>query len=83
MNKPQPVLTPGILYTAWDRYVCASIGCAGSTALHTGWTIGGAPVTPTTAEEVADWYAHPELGAMTCECGSVTAGPRGTKGEGQ
>lgn len=48
MNTPTPVLRPGVLYTAWDRYVCATLSCAGSSALYTGWTIGGAPVTPTT-----------------------------------
>lgn len=72
MNKPTPVLRPGVLYTAWDRYVCATLSCAGSSALYTGWTIGGAPVTPTTAVEVADWYAYPELGPLTCECGTIT-----------
>ena len=72
MNKPTPVLRPGILYTAWDRYVCATIQCAGSSALYTGTTIGGAPVTPTHPAEVAEWYRHPDLGPMTCECGQIT-----------
>lgn len=71
MNTPKPVLTPGVLYTAWDRYVCATLACAGSSALYTGRTIGGAPVTPTTPEEVAAW-PHEELGPMTCECGRIT-----------
>lgn len=41
-----PVLRPGVLYFAHDRIVCATIRCAGSCALFTGVTTGGAVLSP-------------------------------------
>lgn len=66
-----PVLRDGVLYLAWDRFVCASASCAGYTARYTGVTIGGAPVEPVTAEDAAVWEAE-GLGPAICECGAVT-----------
>mgnify|MGYP007088349903 CR=1 FL=1 len=63
------MLTPGILYLAYDRFVCTD--CAGNTANHTHRTIGGAPVLPVTAADVAAWPTS--LGPLRCECGKVQA----------
>ena len=47
------MLTPGTIYLAHDRFVCTD--CAGATARHSHRTIGGAPVLPITAADVAAW----------------------------
>lgn len=65
-----PVLAEGRVYLAHDRFVCTK--CAGSSALFTGVTIGGAPVTPVTEADKREWATY-GLGPLTCECGSVTA----------
>lgn len=67
----EAILKTGTLYLAYDRFVCASPSCAGSTALATGYTIGGAKVTKVTARDIAEWPA--DLGPLACECGKVTA----------
>lgn len=66
------VLREGVVYLAFDRFVCASVRCAGMTALATGTTIGGARVTPVTEADKREWATY-DLGPLTCECGSVTA----------
>jgi len=53
---PKPVLKPGILYLAYDRYVCTE--CCGQNALYTGKTIHGCKLVKV-----------PHKG--TCECGRV------------
>lgn len=62
-------LDPRRIYVAHDRFVC--VDCAGYTALHTGFTLGGLPVMPLMASEVHEWPA--ELGPLRCECGSLEA----------
>lgn len=72
----QTVLSEDRLYSAWDRIVCGRIACAGSTAVHTGHTIGGADVTPFTAQDATECRAagfEPR-----CECGAVEATPETT-----
>lgn len=66
-----PVLSPGVLYFAHDRIVCASIRCAGSCALFTGVTTGGAVLSPVTDDDAKEWKTH-GLGPMTCECTALT-----------
>ena len=63
------MLTPGTIYLAHDRFVC--IDCAGATARHSHHTIGGAPVLPITAADVAAWPSY--LGPLRCECSNLTA----------
>ncbi|MBW9213274.1 hypothetical protein KV102_00340 [Mumia sp. zg.B53] len=60
----QPALKPDRLYCAYDPFVC--VECAGATALATGMTIGGAPVTPLTVGEVVEWAAS-ALGPLQCQ----------------
>ena len=72
MERPTPVLDPQTLYEAWDRFVCASPSCAGSSVLFTGVTIGGHTVTPVTTTDVKEWLGY-ELGPLTCDCGRLTA----------
>lgn len=69
-TQPAPVLKPGRVYLAHDRFVCTK--CAGQTALYTGRTIGGARVTPVTAADIAEWATY-DMGPLACECGAVTA----------
>ncbi|WP_191564908.1 hypothetical protein [Janibacter melonis] len=66
-----PVLRPGVLYFAHDRIVCATIRCAGSCALFTGVTTGGAVLSPVTDDDAAQWQTY-GLGPMTCECTALT-----------
>lgn len=78
-TRPGPTLEKGRMYLAWDRFVCGTLRCAGSTAFHTGVTIDGVPVEPITPDDVrayytpddADIYAGVDLGPMQCQCGSV------------
>jgi hypothetical protein len=78
-EKPTPVLMPGTVYVAHDRYVCDDVSCAGMSALFTGWTIGGAPVSRVTLADVRDWYGYDggSLGALSCECGRWIVTPDG------
>lgn len=64
-------LDPDTVYDAYDRFVCGTTGCAGSTAVHTGRTIGGFRVRKVTARDVAEWATY-DLGPLTCQCGRVT-----------
>ena len=68
------ILSQDKLYMAHDRIVCGRITCAGSTAAHTGFTIGGAKVQPYTEADAAEDRAAGIL-EPTCECGAVTATP--------
>ena len=45
--------------------------CAGQSALYTGWTIDGHPLTHITAADVRNWPAR--LGPLDCECGRLVA----------
>lgn len=75
-ERPEPVLKPGVLYAAWDRYICGNnIHCCGQSALFTGVTIGGYRVEQVTQAEVDIWPAT--LGPMQCECGTVKASDPG------
>jgi hypothetical protein len=78
-EKPTPVLMPGTVYVAHDRFVCDNVSCAGMTALFTGQTIGGAPVNRVTLADVRDWYGYDggSLGAFSCECGLWIVTPDG------
>ncbi|MFE6508076.1 hypothetical protein ACFVBP_10435 [Nocardioides sp. NPDC057764] len=69
-NTPKPALLRGRLYLAHDRFVCAD--CAGITALHTGRTIGGAPLSPVTTSDVREWVGY-DLGPLRCEGGHLEA----------
>jgi hypothetical protein len=67
------ILKPETVYVAHDRFVCASLQCAGVTAAMTGVTTGGAKLREVDAADVVEWQGY-EMGALTCECGAVTAG---------
>ena len=71
-TTPTPVLYDGVIYLAHDRFVCADVGCAGSTALYTGRTIGGAVLTAITGRDVIEW-ASMNVGPLVCECGRLGA----------
>lgn len=73
--QPTPVLSPGVIYGAHDRYVC--IDCAGMTATYTGYTIGGAPVEQITNGEVREWATY-DLGPLRCEGGHLEAVAHGS-----
>lgn len=78
LPHPPPVLRPGVLYIAHDRFVCDSIQCAGASALYTAVTIGGAPVAPMRADDLREWGRLTDDPAR-CECGALTVpipGPR-------
>lgn len=76
--RPTPVLLPGVVYLAYDRFVCEK--CAGATELFTGITLGGAPVVPVDSDDDTAWAGY-GLGPITCECGAISrtiaAGPAG------
>lgn len=61
---PAPVLIAGRLYLAYDRWVCAE--CSGITALYTGFTLGGAKLSPLQASDVSRWATY-DLGPLRCE----------------
>lgn len=69
-NTLEPALLRGRLYLAHDRFVCAD--CAGITALHTGRTIGGAPLSQVTTSDVREWASY-DLGPLRCEGGHLEA----------
>ena len=60
------------IYSAFDRFVCGRVQCAGMTAVHTGTTTDGFPLRPITADDVHEWARY-DLGPLTCECGAVLA----------
>ena len=66
-------LTTDQLYMAHDRIVCGRVTCAGSTAVHTGYTIGGAKVMPFSALDADE--ARAAGVEARCECGAVEATP--------
>lgn len=68
----QTVLAEQAVYVAGDRFVCASTRCAGVTAVTTGRDIDGHKLRKVNAQDVAEWATY-DLGALRCECGSVTA----------
>lgn len=69
---PKPVLKPGRVYLAHDRFVCATSRCAGMTALYTGRTADGARVRMVDAQDVDEWAEY-DMGPLTCECGAQVA----------
>lgn len=66
------VLKAGTIYVAFDRFVCASIRCAGSTAAATGRDIDGHRLREIDSQDIAEWASY-DVGALKCECGAVTA----------
>lgn len=66
------VLKPETVYVAGDRFVCASIRCAGSTAAASGRDIDGHRLRAVTPRDVEEWAGY-GLGPLRCECGAVTA----------
>lgn len=64
------VLAADTVYGTDDRYVRRD--CAGSNANATGYTIHGVRLAKVTKREIKEW-ADAGLGALTCECGKVTA----------
>lgn len=78
--KTSPVLQPNTIYLSGDRFVCDSTRCAGSTAVHTGRDIDGNRLAPVTSADVREWASY-DMGALRCECGTLTAtevgGPHG------
>jgi hypothetical protein len=60
------------VYLAHDRFVCGTVRCAGASALFSGETTGGAPVTPVTVDDVREWASY-DLGEAICQCGRLTA----------
>lgn len=62
--KRTPVLISGRLYLAFDRFVCPE--CSGITALYTGYTIGGAKLSPLQTSDVSRWATY-DLGPLRCE----------------
>lgn len=70
ISTPKPALLQGRLYLAHDRFVC--VDCAGITALHTGRTIGGAPLSLVTTSDVREWVGY-DLGPLRCDGGHLEA----------
>lgn len=68
----ETVLKAGTVYVAGDRFVCASTSCAGYTATMTGRDIDGHKLRAVDGRDIAEWATY-DLGALRCECGSVTA----------
>lgn len=66
----QSALGDTALYLTTDRVVCAE--CAGYTARTTGRTRDGIALVPIDAEGVRCWNAL-GAGAMTCDCGRLSA----------
>jgi hypothetical protein len=66
-------LEGGVVYVAFDRFVCSFVACAGNTALATGYSIDGHKLRKVDAQDLAEWATY-DLGALKCECGRVTAG---------
>lgn len=66
------MLKDGAIYVAFDRFVCSSVMCAGSTAVATGRDIGGHRLREVDAADLAEWAGY-GLGALRCECGRVVA----------
>ena len=71
-NQHPKVLNENTVYVAGDRFVCASIRCAGSTAVASGRDIDGHKLRPVTERDVREWASY-DLGPLSCECGQVTA----------
>ena len=69
-------LQDGVVYVAFDRFVCSSAGCAGTTALATGRDIDGHKLPPVDSRDIDEWAAY-GLGPLKCECGRVVAGGDG------
>lgn len=70
------VLKADTIYVAFDRFVCASVRCAGSTAVASGRNIDGHRLREVDGRDVAEWSAY-DLGPLSCECGAVTMGGGG------
>lgn len=70
MSSGTAELQDGVMYVAFDRFVCASVRCAGSTAVATGYDIDGHKLRAVDAADLAEWATY-ELGALTCECGAL------------
>lgn len=70
--NPKPVLDAATIYCTPDRFICGQVQCAGTTALYTGRTSGGAPVLPVTAAEVALWSTE-GMRPLACQCGALSA----------
>ena len=70
MPDLKPVLDDAAIYGTNDRYVC--LRCAGVQATHTGVTTGGFRLELVTGEDLV-WWAGAGLGALSCECGRLTA----------
>lgn len=64
----RPTLEAARIYLAFDRFVCGTTQCAGSTAVYTGRTIDGVKLTPITDRDVAEWATYGQ-GPLRCECG--------------
>jgi hypothetical protein len=60
------------IYVAFDRFVCASPRCAGSTALATGHDIDGHELRPVDEADLREWAGY-DLGPLKCECGRLSA----------
>lgn len=66
----QTVLAEDTVYAAFDRYLCRD--CAGYTAQTTGRDLNGHHLVKVTHPEIVEWAAL-GMGALSCECGKVTA----------
>lgn len=74
-REPKPVLRSGAVYMGdGGRLACASVRCAGSSALYTGRDLSGHRVTRATVAHVAEWQTY-DLGPLRCECRAVTLSP--------
>jgi hypothetical protein len=69
---PKPKLREDVLYLIGDRFACASVQCAGYTALYTGRGINGEKSSPVTVADVAEWDGY-DMGPLTCEGGHKAA----------
>ena len=65
-----PVLRPGRVYLAGDRFVCCAMRCAGQTALYTGETYDGIPLRPVRGADVIELASIRPGTPLTCECGA-------------
>ena len=78
IERPEPKIKDGEMFLAYDRQVCANIGCCGASALYSGRTIGGARISKVRASDVREWQDYGteqgvDLGPMRCECGALEA----------
>jgi len=67
-------LKDGVIYATHTTFVCSSPRCCGTTALLTGFDLGGYRLRPLDEADIAEWESY-DLGPLHCECGKEVAKP--------